>query len=165
MNFNTAFTNEITHEAATTRRCLERVPTELFTWKPHPKSYSFGELAGHITEIFGWAPAVLQMPELDFAKYPYKLFMPDTTAHLLESFDANLKEALDALNNTPAEAFFENWSMRDGDNIFFTMPKMACMRGFIVNHFIHHRGQLTGYLRANDIPVPPIYGPTADESV
>lgn len=154
---------EMEHEAATTRKCLERVPADKFDWKPHEKSMTFGKLASHVAEMFGWTPPTLQKDELDFSKMDYKPFEPQSTDELVEYLDKNVAEAIDVLRNTPDETFFENWTMRNGEQIYFTLPKIACMRSFIMNHIVHHRGQLSVYLRLNDIAVPSIYGPSADE--
>ena len=158
-----ALIGEMQHEAETTRKCLERVPAEKFVWKPHEKSMTKGRLASHIAEMFGWTTPTLQNSELDFSKMDYKPYDPPSTADLLEFFDKHVSEAIDALKNTPDEGFLENWTLRNGEQVYFTMPKVAVMRGFVMNHIIHHRGQLSVYLRLNDIAVPPIYGPTADE--
>lgn len=160
---SSALIAEMEQEAATTRKCLERVPADKFHWKPHEKSMEFGKLAVHIAEMFSWTPVTLQNPELDFAKFDYKPFEPSTTDDLVEYLDKNVAEAIDVLRNTPDEVFFENWTMRNGEQIYFTMPKIATMRSFVMNHIVHHRGQLSVYLRLNDIAVPSIYGPSADE--
>ncbi|MGQ0541989.1 MAG: DinB family protein [Blastocatellia bacterium] len=162
-NIASALIAEMEQEAATARKCLERVPADKFDWKPHEKSMSFGKLASHIAEMFGWTPPTLQQPELDFAKMDYKPFEPQTTEELVEYLDKNVAEALDTLRNTPDEVFMENWTMRNGEQIYFTMPKAVVMRSFVMNHIVHHRGQLSVYLRLNEIPVPSIYGPSADE--
>jgi uncharacterized damage-inducible protein DinB len=151
------------HEAGVARTCLERVPAEKFDWKPHEKSMAFGKLASHIAEMFAWTPPTLQQAELDFAKMDYKPYEPASTADLVEFLDKNVAEAIDALRNTTDEQFMENWTMRNGETVYFTMPKVAVMRSFVMNHIIHHRGQLSVYLRLNDIAVPAIYGPSADE--
>jgi uncharacterized damage-inducible protein DinB len=154
---------EIEEEAVSARKCLERIPAEKFDWKPHEKSMTFTRLASHIAEMFGWTAATLQADELDFAKVDYKPFEPATTDDLVEYFDKNVAEAIDALRNAPDEVFFQNWTMRNGEQIYFTMPKAVVMRSFVLNHIVHHRGQLSVYLRLNDIPVPSLYGPSADE--
>jgi uncharacterized damage-inducible protein DinB len=123
----------------------------------------FGQLASHIAEMISWTPTTLQTSELDFAKMDYKPFEPQTTDDLLEFFDKNLAEAVDTLKNTTDDVYLENWTMRKGDQVYFTMPKIAVMRSFVMNHIVHHRGQLSVYLRLNDIPVPSLYGPSADE--
>ena len=162
-NIASALIAEMQHEAAVTRRVLERIPAEKFDWKPHEKSMSFRQLASHAAEIFAWTVPSVQDPELDFAKWEYKPFEPATTQDLLDFFDKNVEGALEVLGNTPDSVFMESWSLRNGDTIYFTLPKAAVMRSFVMNHMIHHRGQLSVYLRLNDIPVPAMYGPSADE--
>lgn len=154
---------EMEQEAAVARTCLERVPADKFDWKPHEKSMAFGRLAVHIAEMFNWTAVTLQQSELDFAKFDYKPFEPSTTGELVESLDKNVAEAIDVLRNTTDDVFLENWTMRNGETVYFTMPKIAVMRSFVMNHIVHHRGQLSVYLRLNDIPVPALYGPSADE--
>lgn len=162
-NIATALVAEMEHEAAVTRTCLERVPADKFDWKPHEKSMTFGRLASHIAEMFGWTPPTLEHAELDFSKMDYKPFEPKTTEELVEFLDKNVAEAIAALKSSSDERFMENWTMRNGEQVYFTMPKVAVMRSFVMNHVIHHRGQLSVYLRLNDIAVPAIYGPSADE--
>lgn len=162
-NIASALIAEMEHEAAVTRTCLERVPVEKFDWKPHEKSMSFGKLAVHVAEMFGWTPPTLQHPELDFSKMDYKPYEPATTTDLVEYLDKNVAEAIDALRNTTDEQFLDTWTMRNGETVYFTMPKAVVMRSFVLNHIVHHRGQLSVYLRLNDISVPSIYGPSADE--
>lgn len=154
---------EMEMEASVARKCLERVPAEKFDWKPHEKSMSFRQLAVHVAEMFSWTPAVLQHAELDFSKFDYKPYEPSDTAELVEYLDKNVAEAVDALRNTPDEMFMETWTMRNAETVYFTMPKATVMRSFVLNHIVHHRGQLSVYLRLNDIAVPSIYGPSADE--
>ncbi|CAN5446273.1 MAG: DinB family protein [Pyrinomonadaceae bacterium] len=162
-NFSSAFIAEIEQEAAVARKCLERIPAEKFDWKPHEKSMSFGRLASHVAEMFGWTPPTMQHAELDFAKMDFKPYEPTTTADLVEFLDKNVAEAIETLRNCDDSAFMENWTMRNGEQIYFTMPKAVVMRSFVMNHIVHHRGQLSVYLRLNDISVPSIYGPSADE--
>ena len=154
---------EMEQEAAVARKCLERIPAEKFAWKPHEKSMAMGALASHIAEMFAWTPATIQHSELDFAKMDYKPFEPSSTEDLVEFFDKNVAEAIEVLSNTTDDVFLENWTLRNGENVYFTLPKAAVMRSFVLNHIVHHRGQLSVYLRLNDIPVPSIYGPSADE--
>jgi uncharacterized damage-inducible protein DinB len=113
--------------------------------------------------MFSWTSATLQHAELDFSKMDYKPFEPQSTDDLLEFFDKNVAEAIDVLRNTGDEVFMENWTLRNGETVYFTLPKIATMRAFVMSHIIHHRGQLSVYLRLNDIAVPSIYGPSADE--
>jgi uncharacterized damage-inducible protein DinB len=158
-----AFIAELEHEGKVAREVLSRIPADKFDWKPHEKSMPFGRLASHIAEMFAWTPSTLTQPELDFSKFDYKPFEPASTEELLEFLDKNVAEAIEALRITPNEQFMENWIMRNGETVYFTMPKVAVMRSFVMNHIIHHRGQLSVYLRLNDIAVPSIYGPSADE--
>lgn len=159
----TAFLAELEQEAKVAREVLSRVPADKFDWKPHDKSMSFGKLASHVAEMVGWTGPTLDHPELDFAKMDYKPFEPKTTEELLEFFDKNLAEAVQVLNNMTDDRFMESWSLRNGEKIYFTMPKIVAMRSFVMNHIVHHRGQLSVYLRLNDIAVPSMYGPSADE--
>ena len=158
-----AFIAEIEQEAKVTREMLSRIPADKFDWKPHEKSMSFGKLASHVAEIFGRTPATITQPELDFSKFDYKPFEPATTEDLVEYLDKNVTEAIETLRNATDDQFMENWTMRNAETVYFTMPKLAVMRSVVMNHIVHHRGQLSVYLRLNDIPVPSIYGPSADE--
>lgn len=158
-----AFLAELDNEAKVTRTCLERVPADKFDWKPHEKSMEFGRLASHVAEMFGWTTSTVKQDVLDFATMDYKPFEPKTTDDLLAFFDKHIAEAKAALAETSDETFMTDWTMRNGEQVYFTMPKVAVMRSFVMNHIIHHRGQLSVYLRLNDIPVPALYGPSADE--
>ena len=158
-----AYLAELEQEAKVAREVLSRIPADKFDWKPHEKSMPFGKLASHVAEMVGWTGPTLQHPELDFAKMDYKPFEPQTNEELLEFFDKNLVEAVDVLKNMSDDQFVEPWTLRNGETVYFTMPKVVAMRSFVMNHIIHHRGQLSVYLRLNDIPVPSIYGPSADE--
>ena len=159
----TSLINEMKNEIETTRKCLERIPAEKFNYKPHDKSMEMGRLASHVAEMFGWTMSTIQQPELDFAKMDYKPFEPKSTTELVEFFEKQSSEALRTLENVPDETFMEPWSLKNGEQVYFTLPKVAVMRSFVMNHIIHHRGQLSVYMRLNDIAVPGIYGPSADE--
>jgi uncharacterized damage-inducible protein DinB len=154
---------ELKQESIATRKCLERVPEDKFDYKPHEKSMTFGQLAAHVAEMIGWTAITLKTEEFDFAT-DYKQFIPETNAELLEFFGKNLSEAIEALENTTDEKMMANWTLKNGDHVFFSMPRVQVLRGVIFNHVFHHRGQLSVYLRLNDIPVPSLYGPSADES-
>lgn len=162
-NIGSALAAEMEHEAKTTRTCLERVPADKFGWKPHEKSMEMGRLASHISEMFQWTKATMENDVLDFATMDYKPFEPKTTDELVAHLDKGVAEAIETLKGASDEAFMKDWTMRNGEQVYFTMPKVAVMRSFVMNHIIHHRGQLSVYLRLNDIPVPSIYGPSADE--
>jgi len=163
MSINDALMAELQQEAAATRKCLERIPAEMFDWKPHEKSMTMSRLATHVAEMVGWVKDTVENPELDFATMDYKPFAPETTAELVEYFDAQYAAATESLKNASDAVMMENWKMRNGEKIYVDLPRVQVMRGFIFNHIVHHRGQLSVYLRLRDIPVPPIYGPSADE--
>ncbi|MEP6903305.1 MAG: DinB family protein [Actinomycetota bacterium] len=154
---------ELTQEAATTRKILERIPVEKYDYKPHEKSMTMIRLATHVAEMIDWIPETCTKDELDFATMDYKPFEPQTTAELVEFHDKNIAAALEALKNTSDEDMHKDWSLKNGETTYFTMTKIACLRTMCFNHIWHHRGQLSVYLRLNDIPVPSIYGPSADE--
>jgi uncharacterized damage-inducible protein DinB len=154
---------ELENEGATTRKVLERIPPETFDYKPHEKSMSMSRLATHVAEMHSWAVTAVKEPELDFAKFDYKPFEPKTTAELVGLFDKSYGDAIEALKGASDEIWSEPWSLKNGDVTYFTMPKIAVMRSMVLNHIVHHRGQLSVYLRENNIPVPAMYGPSADE--
>ncbi len=163
MSLSDAFIAELQQEAAVTRKCLERIPETTFDWKPHEKSMSMSRLATHVAEMVGWVKDTVEKPELDFAAMDYKPFAPETTAELVEYFDKQYADASESLKNTSDETMMENWKLRNGEEIYFDMPRIQVLRGMVFNHIVHHRGQLSVYLRLNDIPVPALYGPSADE--
>ncbi len=158
-----AFLAELDNEAKVTRSVLERVPADKFDWQPHEKSMTMGRLAVHVAEMFGWTKETLKSDVLDFSTMDMTPFEPRTTDELLTFFDDQIANAKAILAETSDETFMTDWTMRNGETVYFTMPKVAVMRTFVMNHIIHHRGQLSVYLRLNDIPVPSIYGPSADE--
>ena len=155
--------SELKQEAVSTRKMLERIPADKFSWQPHEKSMSLVRLAGHIVEMVMWTDATLKQDELDFAASDFKPKEYTDAAQLTADFDKNIAAALDTLTSTSNETFMQNWRLRNGEQIYFEMPKAAVMRSMVMNHIIHHRGQLAVYLRLLDIPLPSIYGPSADE--
>lgn len=165
MAINESFIAELEMEAASTMRLLERVPLNKASWKPHEKSMSLGRLATHIAEIPGWNSVTLDQDELDFATMDYKPTVAASTEELLGILNENVQKAMASLKNAPDARFMENWTMRMGDIIYLTLPKIAVLRSFSYNHWYHHRGQLGVYLRLLDVPLPGIYGPTADEQM
>lgn len=157
---------EFEHEMANTRKTLERVPDDKFSWKPHEKSMSLGDLATHLGNIPSWTKNTFEMDELDVAPpgaSPYRLEQAKSRAELLEAFDKNVSEARAALEAATDEKWQGKWSLLMTGKTIFTLPRPAVFRGFIMSHSIHHRAQLGVYLRLLDIPVPSIYGPSADE--
>lgn len=166
MRISDALLPEFDQESATTRKVLERCPQEKFGWRPHPKSYTMGELATHIARMPTWMNMTLAQTELDIAppgEEPYREPAYQTSQELLEAYDNNVKAAREALAKAENDQFMVNWSLLAGGNKIFTMPRVAVIRSFVLNHSVHHRAQLGVYLRLNDIPVPQMYGPTADE--
>jgi uncharacterized damage-inducible protein DinB len=156
---------EFDREMANTRRLLEVVPSGDAGWKPHPKSYSLGDLAAHIVMLPLWGKLVLQQPELDLGLPANASIaqMPFTTvAALLDQFDQHVREAGAALATMADGAMGATWTLKNRGRPVFSMPRAAVVRGFILSHLIHHRGQLTVYLRLRDVPLPSLYGPTAD---
>lgn len=162
-NLAAPLVGELKLEGATTRKVLERIPFDKFDYKPHERSMTMGRLAVHVAEMAGWVNEIVTKPELDFATMDYKPFAPQSTAELVEFFDKILADAAAALENTTDETLLEDWSLRNGETIYFTQPRIQVLRGMAFNHIVHHRGQLSVYLRLNDIPVPGLYGPSADE--
>ena len=162
MAIKDALLPEFDHEMATARKVIERVPADKFGYKPHEKSMTMGRLASHIAEMPTWAVTGITVDSLDLAG-GYAPFEPATSAELLTAFDKNVAGACSAIAGASDETFMKNWSLKRGDVTLMTMPKIAVVRSFVLNHVIHHRGQLSVYLRLNNISVPSIYGPSADE--
>jgi len=166
MKISEALLPEFDQEMANTRKVLERVPAAKFAWKPHAKSFAFGQLAAHVVNMAEWAKLTLESDSFDYAPpgaEPYKTPQFDTTEALVAAFDKAIAQARAALQATDDAKMMAPWSLMAGGNVVMTMPRAAVVRTFVMNHLIHHRGQLTVYLRENDIPVPGMYGPSADE--
>lgn len=157
---------EFDHEMATTRRLLDRVPEADLGWKPHEKSMSLGQLAGHIANIPYWASAVLSQPYFDLVTggTDTRPRTPASVAQLVADFETKAGAARTALAAASDADMLAAWTLKNGSHEVFTMPRVAALRSFVMNHLIHHRGQLSVYLRLRNVAVPPIYGPTADES-
>ena len=157
---------EFEHEMANTRKTLERVPDDKFAWKPHEKSMSLGGLATHLANIPSWTGNTFDVDELDVAPVdgpPFHLDEAKSQAEVLAAFDKNVASARAALEKATDENWQGQWSLLAGGKKIFTLPRTAVMRGFVMSHLIHHRAQLGVYLRLLDVPVPSIYGPSADE--
>ena len=157
---------EFDAEMAGTRRTLQRVPEEAFGWKPHPRSFSLGDLASHVANVPGWMSATLDAESFDTAPGGETLSFPAAASsrELLDRFDAGAAAARASLEKASDQAFLAPWSLLANGKALFTMPRIAVIRSFVLNHLIHHRGQLTVYLRLREVPVPALYGPSADES-
>lgn len=160
MSIGASLIPEFDQETATTRRVLERVPSEKGDWKPHPKSFSLAHLAQLVAWMPGWLPNMLRQSELNLAaSSPYSR---ETTATLLELFDRGVRDGRDALAKAKDGDFAALWSLKHGDRVLASMPRSVVVRTHF-SHMVHHRAQLGVYLRLLDVPVPSMYGPTADE--
>jgi len=159
---------EFDYECATTRKVLERLPDGKFDFRPHPKSGTLGWLASHLAEMPTWVPGTMKESEFDYgaamASGNYKPTQHTTRDEVLTAFDKGVAEARQAMSEAKDEVFMQPWSLKNNGAEIFTMPKLMVIRGFIIKHTVHHRAQLGVYLRLNDIPLPGIYGPSADEA-
>jgi uncharacterized damage-inducible protein DinB len=151
---------EFEQEMATTRRLLERVPDGQGEWRPHAKSFPLGHLTQLVAWMPGWITSTLRDTSLDIGAHAGYTFEP--TATLVALFDDNVRGAREAIRTTPDPDYDVLWSLKRGDHVLMTLPRRVLVRQHI-SHLIHHRGQLTVYLRLRDVPIPSIYGPTADE--
>jgi uncharacterized damage-inducible protein DinB len=164
MAMKDALLPEFDHEMGTTRRALERVPDADLPWKPHEKSYSLGQLAAHLATLPRWVGRTCDLIEFDLATVSgNRVPDPASTADILKLFDANVSQARAKLSEQTDAALLSPWTLKRGAQELFTTPKIGALRSFFMNHSIHHRGQLSVYLRLRNVPLPPMYGPTADE--
>ena len=150
------------HEMGTTRRLLERLPDDRLTWKPHPRSMTLGGLATHLSNIPTWGGTILDEPSFDLAAAPPPLAEKTSRADILAAFDEVCRVTRASMDKTDAE-YQSLWTLERSGQQVFSVPRVAAFRSFVLHHIIHHRGQLSLYLRLNDVPVPAIYGPSADE--
>lgn len=158
---------EFDHEMANTRKTLERVPEDKFGWKPHEKSTSMGGLAVHLAQLPSLGERALTVDSLDVNPPDGNGYKPpevNTRQELLALFDKNVASARAAIARASDEQLLQTWSLLNGGKVIFSLPRVGVLRSFLMNHSIHHRAQLGVYLRLNDVPVPSIYGPSADES-
>ena len=164
MAFSDNFLPEFDHEMKTTRSLLERVPFEKATWKPHDKSTGLGSLASHIANLAGFGELIVTSDGRDFApnNQPVRPAVFENTQDLLSAFDSNVAKSRSAIQGLADDKLGVPWTLRAGDHVIFTLPRGAVLRSMLMNHIIHHRGQLSVYLRLNEVPLPSIYGPTAD---
>lgn len=159
---------EFDHEMAVTRKTLERVPEDKPDWKPHEKSMTMARLAGHVAELPAFVTMALQQDSFNVrppgggpSRQP---LMMTSRKQLLEDFDKNVAGLRTTLSNASDETLMKSWSLLAGDKTIFTAPRLGVIRAFCLNHVIHHRAQLGVYLRLNNLPVPSVYGPSADEN-
>jgi uncharacterized damage-inducible protein DinB len=160
ITYGTEYLTELEAEARATRKCLERIPESSFDWKPHEKSMTMGYLALLVAEIPKWITQMIEKSEIDFATFPH--VKVKTTDELVRHYDENLDGARKALQNISDEALSETFFLKNNGEVVFSSPKQENIRSTL-NHWVHHRGQLTVYMRLNNIPVPSIYGPSADD--
>ena len=159
---------EFDQEVATTRTLLTRIPEDRTGWRPHAKSWTLGELGLHLGNLLSWTRPTLEGTELDLEPPGGPTWTPPTfesAARNVEVFDGNAADARAALAATSDADMMVPWTLKKAGEAMFTLPRVACIRSFVMNHLIHHRGQLTVYLRQCDVPLPPVYGPTADEAM
>ena len=167
MKLSDLFLSEFDQEMVSARKTLERIPEDKLSWKPHDKSMPLGRLAGHVAELAGWAVTTIKQDSLDFmppGQPPYQPTIAQSRKHALEVFDKNCEESRKAIASASDEHLMKNWSLLRGGQVLMTLPRFAVLRSFFMNHLIHHRAQLGVYLRLNNIPVPSVYGPSADEN-
>lgn len=167
MAFTDTFLPEFDQEMKTTRSLLERVPLEKSDWKPHTKSTSLGALAVHLANLAGFGELIVKQDGRDFgtndqAAIRAAMNKQRTREELLGLFDENVKKSRAALASLQEKDLGTTWTLRNGEQVLFAMPRAAVLRTLLMNHIIHHRGQLSVYLRLNEVPLPSIYGPTAD---
>ena len=165
MSLGKTFLAEVLQEAASTRKLLAVVPFDKADFKPHEKSMSLRRLATHVAEITGWWKECLVNDVLDFSVGDFAPKQLNSVEELLAMHDDLVAKATVILNEISEEEFAKPWTMRNGEAVYFTMPKAAVVRTWCLNHLFHHRGQLTVYLRLLDVPLPGMYGPTADDSM
>jgi uncharacterized damage-inducible protein DinB len=164
MQLNQPLLAEFKHEASNTRKMLERVPAESFSWKPHEKSMSLLRLAEHVSELPDWLTFTVKQDELNLAEMKRSTDNFATTGDLLSAFDEKLARGVQALESASNENLMQNWKLRMGEHVIFDMPRIQVVRSMVFNHIIHHRGQLSVYLRLLGVPVPGMYGPSADDT-
>ena len=154
---------EFDQEMSNTRKTLERIPEDKLSWKPHDKSMTLGRLAGHIVELVGWANTSITTDSLNVTMDKYQPVVATSRQQILELFDKSVKESRAAIAGATDEHMMQPWTLAFNGQTVFTMPRAAVLRMSCFNHIIHHRAQLGVYLRLNNVPVPALYGPSADE--
>ena len=168
MAIKDAFIAELKHESSLTKKMLERVPLDnkdpiVIGWKPHEKSMTLGRLATHIAQTPHWISDIIHIDDYDFATRPFLSNTASSQQELIEIFQQWLDKAISDLDNASDELLNQKWIVRQGDKVFYDLVKKVAIRSWGFSHLIHHRGQLSVYLRLLDVPVPGMYGPSADE--
>ena len=162
MTYSQILLPEFNQEMTSTRKMLERVPDGQFDWKPHPKSMALGRLASHVAELPSWATMTINTEKLELTP-DFKPFSAGSTAELVSTLDKYAEEARTAIAGATDEALAVNWSLVFNGHTVMTMPRSAVLRSVVMNHLIHHRAQLSVYLRLLNVEIPGMYGPSADE--
>ena len=163
MTFSESLAKEFEHEAATTRKHLARIPDDRRDWRPHEKSFTIAELGAHIVECVGWTSSIFEAEQYDFDPATYKPVAAASSAELLQTFDEKVAAGMKAMAQIHDADLMKPWRLAIRGKVRFEKTKMAVLRDFTLSHLVHHRGQLTVYLRLLDVPVPGSYGPSADE--
>ena len=167
MSLKEAILAEFDAEVAVTRKVFDRLPDQAFGWKPHERSMSLGALATHLAQIPHWGTTILQRDGYDMpavARVP-GAYSKASRAEVIEMFDGHASEVRRTLLGMTDAELYAPWSLTSGGSVVMSLPKIAALRRFLLNHLVHHRGQLTVYLRMHNVPLPPLYGPTADEGM
>lgn len=162
MALKDALLAEFDHEMATTRKLLDRLPDAQLGWKPHEKSMSLGGLATHLGNLPNWSDQILRTELFNLADAPPNLEALESRVEILRHFDRSTKSARKLMDLSDAE-WMVMWTLKNGEHVVFSMPRVGAYRAFVLSHSIHHRGQLSVYLRLLNVPLPSIYGPSADE--
>ena len=165
MTVKDALLSEFDHEMAATRQLLMRLPENAFDWKPHEKSYSLGGLATHLAQLPRWGKSILENDQYDLVEGGTRRSAQTTRADVIALFDANLADVRRRLIDQSDGALAAPWTIRQNGRLLMSLPRAAAFRRFLLQHLVHHRGQLTVYLRMHDVALPPLYGPSADESM
>ena len=163
MAYHETLVTELKSESASTQKMLERIPIEKGEWKPHDKSFTLGRLATHVAEIPHWISRIITIDDWDFAARGFSRQVARSKEELMEIFQTKLNQAVADLSTMNDDDFNKKWVVRNGEKMRREMTKAAAIRGWGFSHLVHHRGQLSVYLRLLDIPVPGMYGPSADE--
>ena len=154
---------EFDHEMATTRRMLERFPEDKVEWRPHDTCMTLGRLAGHVAELAGWVGPTISQDKLDLDPSTFVPVVMKSRQETLKAFDETVKSSRALIASSSDEALMKPWSLVVTGHTVFTLPKAAVLRSFVMNHLIHHRGQLAAFYRIAGVPVPSLYGPSKDE--
>jgi uncharacterized damage-inducible protein DinB len=165
MAISQALLSEFDREMATTRKMLERFPEDKVEWRPHETCMTLGRLAGHVAEISGWTVPTMTQDKLELDRNQVAPNIVKRRDEALKQFDETVKNAREVLAGASDETFMKPWTFVAGGKTIFTLPKIAVMRSFVMNHLIHHRGQLAAFYRIAGVPVPSIYGPSKDEQI